>query len=149
MVAHNGNSFDYKILNAECNDIEDGLPGDILCVDSLPAFRHLEKYYQKQPEVEEEMVTDDEEEDERHDIFQLSKRAKPANFKLQSVYESFYGAECTGGHRAEKDCQMLLDCLIAYQANSADFVEWADQNCKLLSDIGSLERPWYRKRDMY
>lgn len=41
LVAHNGNLFDFKILLAECNDICMSLPRDLLCIDSLVAFRRI------------------------------------------------------------------------------------------------------------
>lgn len=40
-VAHNGNRFDYPILLAELNRIGKTLSDDILCIDSLVAFRTL------------------------------------------------------------------------------------------------------------
>lgn len=43
LVAHNGNTFDYRILLAECADINLFLPDDLLCVDSLPIFRKILK----------------------------------------------------------------------------------------------------------
>lgn len=39
LIAHNGNIFDYKILLAECHDADLKLPDDLLCLDSLVAFR--------------------------------------------------------------------------------------------------------------
>lgn len=47
LVAHNGNSFDYKILLAECNDAGILLPSDLLCIDSLIGFRKILKTTQK------------------------------------------------------------------------------------------------------
>lgn len=43
LVAHNGNTFDYKILLAECNDVRIPLPDDLLCVDTLAGFRKILK----------------------------------------------------------------------------------------------------------
>lgn len=40
-VAHNGNSFDYPILRAEIYKSGNQLSGDILCVDSIEAFKGL------------------------------------------------------------------------------------------------------------
>lgn len=43
LVAHNGNTFDYKILLAECKDVNVNLPEDLLCADSMSYFRQLFK----------------------------------------------------------------------------------------------------------
>lgn len=43
LVAHNGNRFDYPILRTEISKTGCKFPDDILCIDSLLAFRVLEK----------------------------------------------------------------------------------------------------------
>lgn len=40
-VAHNGNRFDYPILRAHIHKTNSELLNDILCIDSLEAFREL------------------------------------------------------------------------------------------------------------
>ncbi|XP_046734844.1 three prime repair exonuclease 2 [Diprion similis] len=40
-VAHNGKRFDYPIILSELNRIGRTLPENILCIDSLDAFRHF------------------------------------------------------------------------------------------------------------
>lgn len=42
MLAHNGNNYDFKVLNSEMNRISKTLPGNIYCVDSLEALRALD-----------------------------------------------------------------------------------------------------------
>ncbi|KYB28263.1 Three prime repair exonuclease 2-like Protein [Tribolium castaneum] len=42
LVAHNGNRFDYPILRAEVEKTRNKLPEDILCLDSLNAFRSID-----------------------------------------------------------------------------------------------------------
>ncbi|XP_044252348.1 uncharacterized protein LOC123003584 [Tribolium madens] len=42
LVAHNGNKFDYPILRAEVQKTGNDLPEDILCLDSLIAFRNID-----------------------------------------------------------------------------------------------------------
>lgn len=43
LISHNGNRFDYPILNYELKCLEKQFPDEILCVDSLPAFRTIFK----------------------------------------------------------------------------------------------------------
>lgn len=45
LVAHNGNNFDYPILQKEIINTGKSLDDDILCIDSLLCFRNL--YYSK------------------------------------------------------------------------------------------------------
>lgn len=47
-VAHNGNQFDYPILRTEIEKTGCHLPEDILCIDSLNAFRSLHAQEQEQ-----------------------------------------------------------------------------------------------------
>lgn len=43
LVAHNGNRFDFPILRTEIHRTGQEFLGDVLCVDSLDAFRDLHK----------------------------------------------------------------------------------------------------------
>lgn len=42
-VAHNGNCFDYPILNAELHKVGCELFEDTVCIDSLPMFKQLHR----------------------------------------------------------------------------------------------------------
>ncbi|RZB73485.1 three-prime repair exonuclease 1, partial [Asbolus verrucosus] len=48
-VAHNGSRFDYPILRAEIDKTGACLPDDLLCVDSLVAFRALDGPVEETP----------------------------------------------------------------------------------------------------
>jgi three prime repair exonuclease-1 len=43
LVAHNGNRFDFPILRREIESTCSSLPEDVLCIDSLAAFRDLDR----------------------------------------------------------------------------------------------------------
>lgn len=191
LVAHNGNSFDFKILLAECNDAGVSLPEDLLCVDSLVGFRALLKHSNlthidlenihgvnlESKETEEitsddDLLTDDENEwsdlnltneamDEIDDICsslsdfeepvckpENKKRSKAINnvfvkktstndFKLTSLYKRLLNKEEVRAHRAEVDCLMLAECIVAMKQ---EFLPWADNNCKLLTKVKPLIR---------
>lgn len=53
LVAHNGNQFDYPILRTEIEKTGCQLPEDILCIDSLNAFRSLHAQEQAEKQVAE------------------------------------------------------------------------------------------------
>ncbi|KAF5303348.1 hypothetical protein FQR65_LT08261 [Abscondita terminalis] len=55
LVAHNGNGFDYPILKAEIDKTGNALPDDILCVDSLIAFRNLLSKKKNMPVIKKEV----------------------------------------------------------------------------------------------
>ena len=42
LVAHNGNRFDFGLLQVELQAIGHTLPSELMCVDSLQMFRHLD-----------------------------------------------------------------------------------------------------------
>lgn len=48
LVAHNGNRFDYPILRTEIHKTGESLPDDILCIDSLEAFKDLHNKQQEE-----------------------------------------------------------------------------------------------------
>ncbi|KAI5636818.1 exonuclease domain-containing protein [Phthorimaea operculella] len=231
LVAHNGNTFDFRILLAECNDISASLPANLYCLDSLPGFRSIlmgtginytnlggqfnaptsniveqpqKEFNAKQtsPIIEQQNVIEDnkpndieenkeledlmldsiivegqdmvvsaEEEvicevidEENQEPLQLTmnniKRSleTPENpskkkclnekenaerecFKLVSVYKRLLNKDGTNAHRAENDCLMLLECVVAIKDR---FLPWADKNTQLLSKIRPLSRNWWR-----
>ncbi|KOB64914.1 putative three prime repair exonuclease 1 [Operophtera brumata] len=192
-VAHNGNTFDYRILLAECADAKVMLPDDLLCVDSLAIFRKISKAknnkssdsVDKPMNTDKSMnstflsdiMTDDEdawpemnvtpenfqEIDElcssfynlspsqnmpRKKVNKSITKVKSSgklreSFKLTEIYTRYFGGtEGKTAHRAEDDCLMLLQCMVAAQSKetSDDFLLLCDQNCKLLLDCKPLER---------
>lgn len=65
------------------------------------------------------------------------------SFKLTEIYTRYFGGtDGKNAHRAEDDCLMLLQCMVAAQSNekSDDFLKLSDENCKLLLDCKPLER---------
>lgn len=186
LVAHNGNSFDFKILLAECNDAGVSLPQDLLCVDSLVGFRtllknsnltHREIENTQEMSLEtrktekimndDDLLTDDEDEwselnltneelDEIDNICSgisdfkesvqnhinpqrskviknvFDKKSVTDNFKLTSLYKRLLNKEEMNAHRAEVDCLILAECVVAIKE---DFLPWADSKCKLLTEV--------------
>ncbi|XP_049880167.1 DNA polymerase III PolC-type-like [Pectinophora gossypiella] len=212
LVAHNGNAFDFKILLAECKDINASLPAHLLCVDSLLGFRKLLKgtninYKDLQNQIPtsslDDLLTDDDddwpdlnlskedwseiddiclsmsdiscedfEQDEQEEkkikinktiqkkrseaiknVFSnnrtpkkvLSKKSttiKNSNtvkddYKLTTLYKRLLNKEEVNAHRAEADCLMLAQCVVALKY---EFLPWADRNSKPLSEIKPLIR---------
>lgn len=189
LVAHNGNTFDFKIFLAECNDVRVLLPSDLLCVDSLVGFRRLLKgtninyeilQTNKTPIID-DLLTDDEDWPEinlsnedweeideisqslsdiscedfaevqsTRNITQKSLQKKKSKaikkvfdkkrnvdqpkecYKLTALYKRLLNKEEVNAHRAEVDCLMLLQCVVALKK---DFLPWADSACKNLTEI--------------
>lgn len=50
-VAHNGNRFDFPILRTEIEKTGNCLPDDILCVDSLVAFRNIDQHKESEKRI--------------------------------------------------------------------------------------------------
>ncbi|XP_063629042.1 uncharacterized protein LOC134800503 [Cydia splendana] len=194
LVAHNGNIFDYKLLQTEFNEAGEALPRDLLCVDSIIGFRKLlkgttidYKTLEAIPQGVEELITDDEDEwpdinvsnedwqeiddiclslsdmsceeidentkEEKSKTSNESMKKKKteaikrvidkkpkldkASFALTALYKRLLNREEQNAHRAEADCFMLLYCVVAMKN---DFLPWADDSCKKLTEIRPLER---------
>lgn len=158
LVAHNGNSFDYKILNAEYNDVNASLPNELKCIDSLKGFREiLQKHIHKNECTSLDLQDDSnwpalditpeewKEIDELDSFSQLtitpkkekSKPSAPESYTLTYLYKYLTDEEPIGSHRAEADCIMLLKCAIALKN---DFLEWADENYEDITKIKPLSR---------
>lgn len=159
LVAHNGDRFDYKIIKSEYKNENTHLPHDLLCVDSLKAFKdiledvnsHSESSNNRavsdgiNTEVDDSLwadldVTPEDwrEIDDLIESFSMLtpkkiKKTKPKmSYTLANIYKTLLKKEPIGCHRAEADCVMLLECVIGTKAH---FLKWADNNCKLLSSI--------------
>lgn len=57
LVAHNGNRFDFPILKTEIHRTGEQLLDDVLCIDSLEAFRNLHKQSYDETTVQESETT--------------------------------------------------------------------------------------------
>ncbi|XP_063387789.1 uncharacterized protein LOC134673721 [Cydia fagiglandana] len=69
----------------------------------------------------------------------MNKKPKPdkESFALTALYKRLLNREEENAHRAEVDCFMLLYCVVAMKN---DFLPWADDSCKKLTEIRPLER---------
>lgn len=159
LVAHNGNKFDYKILNAEYNDVNASLPNELKCIDSLNGFKEiLKKHTKNKNECTSLDLQDDsnwpalditpeewKDIDELESFSQLSitpkkeksKPSAPESYKLPVLYKYLTDEEPIGSHRAEADCIMLLKCAIALKN---DFLKWADENYIDINKVKPLSR---------
>ncbi|XP_039750846.1 three-prime repair exonuclease 1-like [Pararge aegeria] len=175
LVAHNGNRFDFKILQAEYQTANEELPHDLLCIDSLNSFRSIFKnpnfclnttvhnYSTSSLDESDKLARNDEWQDlsieEIQEIDELvvyfshisstpkkikivkkicemqcpkKEKSLKASYKLSSVYEKLLNKKPKECHRAEVDCFMLLECVIA---TKYDFLSYADCKCKLISQV--------------
>ncbi|XP_038218372.1 uncharacterized protein LOC119836969 [Zerene cesonia] len=67
----------------------------------------------------------------------LKNKENKVSYKLTELYKRFCKKDPIEAHRAEADCIMLLECVLATKEY---FLTWADKNCKLISDIQPLVR---------
>lgn len=111
LVAHNGFYFDFPILQKSLFEVGETLPTELLCMDSLAAFRQIEA------------------------ISPSHMKAEPRPFQLSSIYRRFYNAKKVDAHHAESDVILLMMCAIA---KSGCFVKYAQANSVLFSSIAKL-----------
>ncbi|GBP66976.1 Three prime repair exonuclease 2 [Eumeta japonica] len=60
-----------------------------------------------------------------------------SSFHLQNLYKRLTNKSPTGAHRAEADCFILLECVVALQF---EFIALCESFCKLLTNIPPLQR---------
>ncbi|CAB3247099.1 unnamed protein product [Arctia plantaginis] len=58
------------------------------------------------------------------------------SFKLTDLYKRLLHKKVAIAHRAEDDCMMLLECVVAEK----EFLIWTDKHCKSIHDIKPLVR---------
>ncbi|XP_026743517.1 uncharacterized protein LOC113505206 [Trichoplusia ni] len=62
------------------------------------------------------------------------------SYTLSSLYRRLLKKEVYNAHRAEDDCLMLLECVVA----TKEFLPWADRFCKSILDIKPFDRCQYK-----
>ncbi|XP_028164963.1 uncharacterized protein LOC114356077 [Ostrinia furnacalis] len=72
-------------------------------------------------------------------VFSKTNNGKTYNYSLSSLYQRLLNKEQHSHHRAEGDCCMLLECVIACKDA---FIPWADDSCRKLSEIEPLIRKY-------
>lgn len=164
LIAHNGNRFDFKLLNNEFIDANESLPNDILCVDSLAAFKKILPHYELDSDDTIDNITSDEDDwpdmnitpedwdsiDKLCSSFEsvtcntpklrkVSSTNKNSfkDYKLDSLYRALLKKEPTCSHRAEHDCYALIECTLAIRKQ---FVNFVDVHTKKLCDIKPFNR---------
>lgn len=99
LVAHCGCKFDFPLLKTEYKEAGVSLPDDLYYIDSMGGFKYALK--------------------------QISLFAN--GLSLKNLYKVLVKKEMKGIHRAEADCLMLLECVIATKTH---FIKFSDVMCK-------------------
>lgn len=93
LIAHCGRKFDFPLLKTELKEAGVALPQDLYYVDSMDAFKYA-----------------------------LRKMNCFANgLSLKNLYKVLVKKEITEIHRAEADCLMLLECILATKTHFLNF----------------------------
>ncbi|XP_071088755.1 three-prime repair exonuclease 1-like [Haliotis cracherodii] len=127
LVAHNGDRFDYPLLVTELRQADADLQADLLCVDSLTAFKKLESQASFSKMSAHEGLS-------QGDADSLSSKSTPkkSSFKLEEVYKRCFGEAPPVCHTAADDCLTLLKVVREF---SPGFLEWADDQSKLFKHV--------------
>ena len=122
LVAHNGLNYDFPLLRTELNRIGQELPGDILCADTLQAFRCLDEENKCNDtsnacvQQNNNMINNSDKKEKLSSVnvgmhCMMNARFPPKkrlSYKLQDVYKRVMGKKMEGGHQAENDCLALV-----------------------------------------
>ncbi|XP_033097636.1 three prime repair exonuclease 2-like [Anneissia japonica] len=108
LVAHNGYEFDFKLLRTEFDRLGRSLPSNLVCCDSLLAFRELEGA-----------------------DWQAWKRPR-RSYALQKMFVRTFGVKPRNVHGAESDVITLLK-LVLNRENAV--CRWMDEHATRWTDV--------------
>ncbi|KAE8583242.1 hypothetical protein XENTR_v10020466 [Xenopus tropicalis] len=111
LVAHNGLFYDFPLLKAEFQQQNEELPGSLLCLDSLKAFRQLSQ------------------QDRRHQEFTKGSHT------LTELYRRSFGKEPIDSHYAEGD---VLTLIKVFMYKASELLEMANSLYKRWSEINPM-----------
>lgn len=122
---------DLNLSTEEWKDIDeicDSL-SDISCEDITEAKKiTLKKQNGKKQANRSEVISK---------VFSKTNNVNKESYTLLSLYKRLINKEPYNHHRAEDDCCMLLECVIAVKD---EFILWADEACKMLKEVQPLIR---------
>lgn len=110
LVAHNGDTFDFKILVSHLDAVGITLPVSVYATDSLKAFRKQHNEVKTESHNEENT--------------EKTANGKPTRFScsLKNLYNSFVGGEFENAHSAEGDAFALLQ-LVVHKPDVLEYLE--------------------------
>ncbi|XP_041429165.1 three prime repair exonuclease 2 isoform X2 [Xenopus laevis] len=111
LVAHNGFFYDYPLLKAEFQQQNEELPSSLFCLDSLKAFRQLDK------------------QDGRNQKFAKGFHS------LSEIYRRSFGKEPIDCHYAEGD---VLTLIKVFMHRASEFLEMVNSQSKRWSEISPM-----------
>ena len=112
LVAHNGHEFDFKLLRTEFDRLGRSLPSDLLCCDSLLAFREL---------------------DEAN-----AGGKERRSYALQKIFVRTFGRKPRNVHGAESDVISLLKLVLS---RGMVMCRWMDGHATRLTDVPQYYAP--------
>lgn len=73
----------------------------------------------------------------------MERDTEKISYTLSSLYRRLLKKEVYNAHRAEDDCLMLMQCVVA----TKEFMTWADRSYKSIHDIKPLDRNKYQRNN--
>ena len=113
LLAHNGKRFDFAVLKDKLDKIGKKLMPDLLCADTLEAFRNIDKCITKRLE-------------------NLSLRGSPEDsctkskisYSLEEIYKRKISTKKVSAHRAECDVKMMYEIALK---DKNEFQNWVNE----------------------
>ncbi|RUS91726.1 hypothetical protein EGW08_000552 [Elysia chlorotica] len=120
LVAHNGNGYDFPLLVAHLKASHQQVP-DVLCADSLEAFRSFDGL----PPVPDFVLRDSRKETK-----------SKVSYSLPKIFYRVFGQQPLVSHTAEDDCRTMLQVIRGSAITK--FSQWCDQNAVSLRSISPM-----------
>ncbi|XP_033096023.1 three prime repair exonuclease 2-like [Anneissia japonica] len=160
IVAHNGYNFDFKLLRTEFDYIGRSLPSDILCCDSLIAFKELEEEHHRCTQdsvsdidvthVSSNMPSNTNESSEKLSVEKSCVapnigspyKKKKYSYALGKIYQRTFGKEPENVHDAESDVISLIQLVLN---RGSTICTWMDTHATKWTDIQQYYVPSPKK----
>ncbi|MEE6505759.1 hypothetical protein FKM82_005648 [Ascaphus truei] len=108
LVAHNGFGYDFPLLKTELQQQGGDFPGSLLCLDSLQAFRRLDKQ-------------------ENHEVESVK-----GYYSLSKMYKRAFGRDPADCHFAEGD---VLTLIMVFLFRASGLLKMAKSNYKKWGEV--------------
>ncbi|MES1906338.1 MAG: MutSalpha complex binding, partial [Paramarteilia canceri] len=116
LVAHNGKTWDYKILQRTFKEVcKSGLGIEISSCDSLPCFKLLDKdqnFINQVPEFFKKNLDDSKTQSETNRI----------SYSLSEVNKRIFGNVPSISHNGLEDCKTLANCCLFYGSAFINYI---------------------------
>lgn len=110
LLAHNGNRFDFPILQATINKIQKEIMPGLWCADTIKCFKAIDKCKQEEKE---------------NALKKEGNSNTKHSYRLEEIYKRTFSGAHIDAHYADSDVHMMYEIALK---NKEDFLIWLNKN---------------------